>query len=89
MYNWITLLYTWIIVNQLYFNWKKKKTVRHQECDCNLEEGDVIRGLEKSNKLQSDLSNSGVHLGPVKCDIHPNKALITYVSLMVPLEASE
>ena len=24
MYNWITLLYTWNIVNQLYFNLKKK-----------------------------------------------------------------
>ena len=25
IYNWITLLYTWNIINQLYFNLKKEK----------------------------------------------------------------
>ena len=25
VYNWVTLLYSWNTINQLYFNWKKKK----------------------------------------------------------------
>ena len=37
MYNWITLLYTWNIVNQLYFNKKRKniyiiKTYANKKC---------------------------------------------------------
>ena len=39
MYNWISLLYTWNIVNQLYFNerkkrkkYKKKKNTTRKKC---------------------------------------------------------
>ena len=47
MYNWITLLYTWNPVNQLYFN---KKTIKNYEAATEMVTQKIFKDTERHSQ---------------------------------------